>query len=261
MRPATRACQMKPRWGLRVCAAWKGNHRRTLMWPRIRRRAVWARAVPGAMAVRRYASGPARGARRGRRRRTRPARGPGRARRRPPGQRLARRIAPAEDRRSSSECDRRPEIATQCDAEPMEQGVDLVPLLVAGVGAGEHSHTGDVGGRAAPARDPRGLVVIHAGCAPVGVGVGVTRSSPGVDQAHVDHLLLIASYLPRSTGDRGTERCVPRLVPQPRAPSPCGRRLRMFLRGASWSRESSGELRWITISMSGEFLRTVTPIC
>ena len=28
----------------------------------------------------------------------------------------------------------------------------------------------------------------------------------------------------------------------------------------SWSREPSGELRWITISMSGEFLRTVTPI-
>jgi hypothetical protein len=109
-------------------------------------------------------------------------------------------MAPVVNDPPSSERARGPEIATQRDAESVEQGVDLVPLLVAGVGAGEDSHTSDVGGRSATPCDPRGVVVISAGSVPV--SAGITRSPQvlarhrrapepgGVDQAHVGPLLL-----------------------------------------------------------------------
>lgn len=74
-------------------------------------------------------------------------------------------------------CARGSVVATQRDAESVEQRVDLGPVRVAEVGAAQESYAVDVGGRVASPRDPRGLVGSASGSAWACGGAGTGRGA------------------------------------------------------------------------------------
>jgi hypothetical protein len=92
------------------------------------------------------------------------------------------------------------------DAGSVEQGVDLVPVLVAGVAAGEDSYLSDVGGRAATPRGPAWSWSIP-GSALVCGGAGIGRgSAAGAPDDALGDALTAAAPTPRgrAPGPRGT---------------------------------------------------------